>query len=351
MMFNDKVQKQEGGENSSNFQGQTVNVYSGITYKDAKEIALNVFMSNFLVLKNEAAEIAKSRAEEITENFLEKLNAKNPESFNEFKEPALQDALFVAQKEFAKSGDKDLGELLVDILVDRASNPIRNMMQIVLDESLRIAPKLTIEQLDTITLIFLLIRTKALNLRSLDEFNKRVIEDAMLFIDNLVNENSSYAYIEYLGCGYVRAGDYGDLKNNFLREYKAMFQKGFTKDEFESDVDSIEKFGNFLIPCFHNKEKFQINHIDDTDLELGLSRAGIGEDIKAKLKLINNKYVMTLDEIGSYLLSVDSRMSKVFEAWTGSFHKMELTSVGIAIAHANYRRKTGVTLDLSIWVK
>lgn len=351
-MFNDKGQKQEGGDNSSNFQGQTVNVYSGLTYKDAKEIALDIFASNFLILKNEAAEIAKSRAEEITENFLEKLNSKNPEALNEFKEPALQDALFTAQKEFAKSGDKDLGELLVDILVDRASNPIRNMVQIVLDESLRIAPKLTLEQLDTVTLNFLLTRTSRPGLSSLSEFNEKVIGDIMLFVDNILSESNSYNYLEYLGCGYVRAGDYGDLKNNLLRQYKAMFQKEFTKEEFESEVGIDKGYFNFIITCFHNSGKLQTNRLNEIDLEKALNDENISSDIKDKIKAIDNKYIMNQEEINSYLLSVDSRMAKLFEVWANSpFNKMELTSVGIAIAHANYRRKTGVTLDLSIWIK
>ena len=61
---------------------------------------------------------------------------------------------------------------------------------------------------------------------------------------------------------------------------------------------------------------------------------------------------MNIDEVNAYLLSVDLRMTKIFEVWSSSsFKKMELTSVGIAVAHANYRRKTGITLDLSEWIK
>ena len=55
-MINDRNLKQEGGEQSTNFQGQTVKVYHGITYTDAKEIALDVFKTNFIHLKNEAAQ-------------------------------------------------------------------------------------------------------------------------------------------------------------------------------------------------------------------------------------------------------------------------------------------------------
>lgn len=119
-MIKDSNQKQEGGDHSTNLQSKTVTIYQGISYAEAKEIALDVFKANFIQLKQEAAEIAKTRAEEITDVFLEKLNSRNPDAIRNFNEPALQDALFTAQKEYAKTGDKDLGDLLVDILVDRA---------------------------------------------------------------------------------------------------------------------------------------------------------------------------------------------------------------------------------------
>jgi hypothetical protein len=45
-------------------------------------------------------------------------------------------------------------------------------------------------------------------------------------------------------------------------------------------------------------------------------------------------------------------MNILFDIWNNSEMKhMTLTSVGIAIAQANFRRKTGKTIDLSIWIK
>ena len=52
------------------------------------------------------------------------------------------------------------------------------------------------------------------------------------------------------------------------------------------------------------------------------------------------------------LIQLDNRMEKVFTTWSNSsFKKFELSHVGIAIGHANYRRKTNETMDLSIWIK
>lgn len=353
-MINDKNKKQEGGDGSSNIQAENVNVYNtGITYTDAKEIALDVFKTNFIHLKNEAAQIAAERAEEITENILKTLNDKHPESLKEFEQPAMQDALFTAQKEYAKSGDKDLGDLLADIIVDRAKVSKRNMLQIVLDESLTIASKLTVEQLDSLTLIFLLIRTRKMVIRNYNEFKTYLLQYIFPFVDNLIKDNEHYNYLEYLRCGHIRAGNYGKLENNLRETYKGFFAKGFSMEELDETFPKDKpNFQGLIIPCFHDKTKFQIGVFDNETLEKRMIEKGFNPTQTNKTKQFFNKTTMPNNEIKELLINFDSKMEKVFDVWDNSyFNQFELSHVGIAIAHANYRRRTGETMDLSIWIK
>lgn len=350
--MNDKNKKQEGGDGSSNIQAESVNVYNGITYKDAKEIALDVFNANFIRLKSEASQIAAERAEEITEQILKELNEKSPESLEEFKKPALQDALYQTQKEYAKSGDKELGDLLVDILMDRVKTEKRNMLQLVLDESLIIAPKLTVEHFDVLTLNFLLAQTVNRNIVSLETFTKYINKSILPFCDNLTTERTTINHLEYLGCGHIRVGDYGKLEDNFKRKYKAIFSKGFTKEEFEQQVGSFDDYGKFTIPCLHDNDKLQISTIDENVLIQEMEKQEIEVSIQNKLKVLFNKSTMNNQEIKDYLISIEPKMELIFSIWNDTvFKKLELSSVGVAIAHANYRRKTGLTMDLSIWIR
>lgn len=351
-MINDKNLKQEGGEQSTNFQGQIVNVHNGITYSDAKEIALDVFNSNFIRLKSEAAQIASVRAEEITEKIIKQLNDKNPKSLDEFKNPAMQDALFKTQKEYAKSGDKELGDLLVDILVDRANTPLRNMVQLVLDESLIIAPKLTIEQFDILTLSFLLTMTINYDIDDLDTFKNYFNKNIIPFVDNITSERSSFNYIEYLGCGHIRVGDHGELEEIFKRRYKGLFSKGFNTEEFESEVGSFEEYRIFIMKCLHDNTKLQINTFNEKILVEKMTKNNIDSQVQNKLKSFLTQNTFNNAEIKNYLISINSKMEIIFDVWENSvMKKLELSSVGIAIAHANYRRKTGITLDLTNWIK
>jgi len=351
-MINNSSQKQDAGDNSTNLQGQQVIVNQGISYSDAKEIASDVFKANFIELKQEAASIAQERAEEVTEKVISQLSERHPESINEFETPALQDALFTVQKQYAISGDQDLGDLLVDILVDRAAAPKRDMVQIVLDESLGIAPKLTLEQFDTLTLNFLLISTRRLDVKNYEEllahFRKRIVP----FIDKLSDRHSDYTHLEYLGCGHVRAGNYGQLEGNLRETYKAFFSKGFSAEELKEKVGEEANLQGLVIQCFHDTDKLQIGVLDEDVLDKISDRNGLVSDKKQKLKQLFESSTKPANEVKEMLIDAIPEMERVFEVWRNSpFDQFELTSVGIAIAHANYRRKIGDTMDLSIWIK
>lgn len=148
-------QNQKGGDNSTNIQAGEVTVVQGLDYPQVREVALDVFRSNFYELSGQARDIATERAEKITEEFLEKLQRENPEGFKKAEDPDFQYALFTVQKEYARTGDEDLGDLLVDLLVDRSKQEQRNILQIVLNESLNVAPKLTDDQLAALAVVFI----------------------------------------------------------------------------------------------------------------------------------------------------------------------------------------------------
>ena len=69
--MNDQIQK--AGDNSTNIQAGSVTVHQGLSLSEVRKLALDVFRSNFFELAGEAKHIARQRAEEVTENFLKRL--------------------------------------------------------------------------------------------------------------------------------------------------------------------------------------------------------------------------------------------------------------------------------------
>lgn len=353
MMIEGKVQKQEAGDDSTNLQAQSIVVHQGISYSDAKEIALDVYKSNFLQLSQDAAEVARARAEEITDNFLEKLKNENENAIESMNEPSMQAALYEAQKQYAKTGDKDLEGLLVDILVERASTPERNIHQIVLDESLAVAAKLTAEQMDALTINFLITKTSNGTLTNLPAIPGYLKTHIVPFIQNLSRETSCYEHLEYVGCGsLMHVGGIKQIEEIYRQHYAGLFSKGFDQERLEREIENHGEYPYLFTSCLHDSSLIQISAVNVAIINEICDKHGVPELIKQKVTNLFDSTLMSPAEIKNYLIEVTPELEPLFDLWKDTqLSKFGLTTVGIAIAQANFRRKTGVKLDLSIWVK
>lgn len=349
-----KSKSQKGGDQSTNNQAETINIYNaGVSISDIKEISKDVFDANILKFKDEAASLALERFEAITETLLSKLKDKPVEVLDAFKQPSMQEALFIAQKGYALSGDKDLADLLVDILVDRASTPQRNTLQIALDESLITAPKLTDNQLDTLTIVFLLryaFHNLIVNLETLDDYLQTYLKP---FVGSLSNEESLYQHLEYCRCASVKTSHL-DIEKIFENNYAALFSNGFTLEELKATVKDETLYMKHLIPCFHNPEKYQMGYINFSKLEDALKSDGLDRmtmEVIEFNRLLHNSNFSTFD-IADFLRNKAPFMVDLFKVWRNSYLKnLKLTSVGMSLAQANFRRKTGIRMDLGIWIR
>lgn len=352
-MLNDQVQKQTAGDQSTNLQGGSIVINQGISYADAKEIALDVYKANFLTLAQGAASMAVQRAEKLTDDFLSRLQEEAPDTMGSMRDPSMQMAIFSAQREYAKTGDSELEDLLVDILVERAKETDRTIRQIVLDESLTIAAKLTPDQMDALTVNFLLTRTKNHKLLSLPALEDYLDKHLLPFAGDLSENESCYAHLEYAGCGStVRLGGWRKIEGRFRNAYPGLFCKGFTDEEL---VEALTDPGNYraiLIPCLHDPTRGQINAMDVEVIKKYCKDHGLNAEAEKKLCALFEKSRMSETEVKDYFLRIRPELKELFALWDNSMlSHFTLTTVGIAIAQANFRRKTGQKLDLSIWVK
>ncbi|NJK43532.1 MAG: hypothetical protein HC933_04020 [Pleurocapsa sp. SU_196_0] len=153
---NEPDQRQDVGDHATALQaGGNITIHhAGMSYTDVRDIALDVFNQNFFRLSESAAATARQRAEEITDRFLGKLQVEYPQGLAKAEDPDFQYALFTLQKQYARTGDADLAELLMNLLSQRAKENGRTMLQIVLNESLEVAAKLTPSQVASLSLIF-----------------------------------------------------------------------------------------------------------------------------------------------------------------------------------------------------
>lgn len=344
-------QSQKGGDHSTNIQANQVTLIQGPTLSEVREIAHEVFKANFYSLGGEAAEIARSRAEQITEKYFQKLEEQGEGGFRQAKEPDFQYALFTVQKEYAKTGDKELGDLLVDLLVDRTKEENRTILQIVLNEALKVAPKLTNDQLAILSVIFLIKHTKILGISSPSHLLEYLDKYWEPFIKQLAENDTNYRHLEYCGCATVPPFMGYNLASRFLELYPGMFSKGFEPGELGRREIAIKVDSGMFVKCFHDNDKIQINATDEGVIRDKATELQINDSDTEKLIALNKEVLMDHVKVNDYLKRTKPYMGTLFDFLERSLLKqVTLTSVGIAIGHANVKKNLGQFTDLSIWV-
>jgi len=343
-------QEQQSGDNSTNIQANEIVVHQGLSYSDVKQVALDVFRANFYELVGKAHEIAGARAAEITEDFLKKLQSENPTGFSKAEDPAFQRALFTVQQEYASAGDKELGALLVDLLVDRSKHEQRDILQIVLNESLSTAPKLTNDQLSALAIIFLFKYTQSPGVGNHQMLGEYFDKHVLPFADKLIKSDSCYQHLEYSGCGSIGMGQIM-LVAILKKIYQGMFLKGFDAAEVTQRGITIGLDQRFFMPCLNDPNKFQVRATNKEVLEKLLDANSIEQEDRVKIISLFDQKLMSDEEAINKCVSIRPYMEQVFSIWASShMKKFTLTSVGMAIGHANIKRLVGEFSNLSIWI-
>lgn len=346
--MNDQTQK--AGDNSTNIQAGSVTVHQGLSLSEVRELALDVFRSNFFELAGEAKNIARQRAEEVTENFLKKLQEQHSAGLTQAQEPDFQHALYTVQKEYARCGDKELGDLLVDLLVDRTKHESRTILQIVLNESLSVAPKLTPDQLAVLSVTFLFkytINHGIKNHETLWDYLDRYVAP---FADLITEKTACYQHLEYSGCGTIGLGSVA-LAEVFRRNYSGLFSKGFDEAQFQAKQFAIPISHAILRPCVNDSARQQVNGMNEDVIKTEAKRLGLSEDDIGKIVGLHNETLMNADEVKKRILEARPYMERVFKTWTdSSMSQFTLTSVGISIGHANIKKNLGEFTNLGIWI-
>lgn len=350
MLNKDQIQDVRNNATAIQAGGNVIVNNVGITYAEAKSIALDVAKVTFYELVGVAREIALNRTEEITDQLIKKFAKDFPEGLQKAKDPDFQYALFTVQKEYARNGDKDLGDLLVDLLVDRSKQNQRDILQIVLNESLSTVPKLTDTHLTKLAVIFLLRYTQNYLIVNHLKFGEYLDKHLLPFVSKLTKNKAGYQHLEFSGCGSI-----GLLENSleaiFETNYQGQFLKGFDQSEIESRAVSVGLDSRFFIICLNDPTKLQINVNNKEILENHLDAHGISADDRGKILQLFELGKMSVAEIKETLIAIRPYMAEVIEIWNNSPMKtFTLTTVGMAIGHANIKRLIGEFPNLSIWI-
>lgn len=339
-------EKQEQSANDGSVavqSGRDSIVYMGISYADAKNIAEDVFKSNFYKLSEIAANEVEKRLEYIINEIIKRFIEYNPEGIVKFKEPGFQVALYEVQKAYAKTGDMNLADMLVDMLIERSKHDERSYLQIVMDEAITVIPKLTNDHLNVLSLYFIVYYIHENNIHDYNDFVLFIHKYIIPFLFD--GKESFFTYLMYLGCGMYSIKR-KDIREVFFRSYQGLFQTCF-------DIEEIKQFENLnlFLRC-EDFNKYKINVLNHNMLDNKLSEFNLIDDNNIYLKKLFDKHFMNIDDIKNKCIKICPSIKKLFDLWDGTLlSAFYLTPVGKAIACANLKKTVGLIADLPIWIE
>jgi hypothetical protein len=329
--------------------GGNVSIVVGVTATEVIEIATSLWNANFPALQHEAKHVARERMDDFVNRFVTSLERNYKEGMAQASDVGFQAALFRAQGDFARSGDDKLGDVLVDLLVERTKVPDRGLLQIVLDQSLETVHKLTKNQLDALGIIFLLrhtadseIRSKEMLAEHFDSYLRPLAEDFSL-------TRASLQHMEFAGCGTIGVAS-ATIQGLMLHTYPGLFNKGvfevaIDRDQFSSDYNSL------VVQCLNDPNRLQVGVISDESLEREIAAKQISADEGVHLRQLWTANVMNEHEVADLLIKMQPYMRQIIPMWTSTeMCKFPLTSVGIALGHATLRQRGLEMGPLSTWI-
>ena len=328
------------------------NVVVGVSADEARNIAKDVAKLTFYELTGVARQIMSDRVEEITEKIISKLEKEYPEGLKKAEDPDFQHALYAVQKNYGKTGDANLGDLLVDLLVDRSKQEQRGLLQIVLNESMEVAPKLTSSQISNLSLMFLFRYTMNFKVLDHDHLGAYFDRHVLPLMKDLVKNNASFQHLQFTGCGGDNPMTSVKLEDALLQLYPVLFSNGFDHALLDERAVPENLRAIFFMYCMSNKDKVQCTPLNDKILEEMFETYSVNADDRDKIRSLYITGRMTPDDARETCIKIRPYMRDVFSIWNeSSMQSFTLTSVGMAIAHANVKRLIDSSFsELSIWI-
>ncbi|MFZ5685511.1 MAG: LPO_1073/Vpar_1526 family protein [Pseudomonadota bacterium] len=319
------AQQQRGGVGSQNIQIGTL--ITGPNPEEVRAIAQRVFEENFSHLAAAAGEVAAARAAEVRDEIVTKLADAGPESAHSFDQVEKQIALLEAQKGYALSGDEELREHLVKLVIDISTQPERSKKSIILQEAIKVMPLLTSDQMRAVAAAFI-VRFVHIAAPSL-ELLFGIWEKALSLNGRPLDVSAGdLRHLEYAGCGKITIGSI-TLSAVLKQEYPSLLGDGYSYDELQ------DWFGEVGVP------KAFLRYVDSGRFRPVFHNTGQvkGEFSEAQIEklrqLINQRAGEISDSgIASLFTAHSASMHNLYSVWEKKLEHFDLTSVGIAVGHA-----------------
>lgn len=229
-MIKDENQKQCSGDNSTNYQAHgninIVNNYSCINKEDLHNELLLIFKENIPVLRKIAQDEALNRAEELNDNFIDKISQLEESLLHNMterlSEPDMQIAIYEAQKNYAKYKSEDKLEQFTNLLLSKGLEKASSVRNYLLDEAIITISKMNQTQIDFLS--YLLRKfTKIVDVTKVSDLHEKYIKK--ILIHSYVLDVATYSDVDYLDqIGCIKRRPYKIVDQTLIDILKKQYQ-------------------------------------------------------------------------------------------------------------------------------
>ena len=347
-------QKQHVGAGSLAIQtGGNTTINQGLSPENMRQI-LEILASQRSTFAAIAREIVDARLADFDNRLVARFyqsGAGNPEAL---KDPDFQYILTRAQYAYARSGDQGIRDMLVDLIASRSKQTTRSRLSLTLNTAIETAAVLTQNEFAELTLCYL-IRYSLFSFPALSNFGAQFSHFISPLLPDISRSEASYQYIEAQSCGAIGLGELSliqILRTNYSNIFSGGFDRAYLVGFFAEERVKQMEANQLIIPCLNDSTKVQLdvpNRQRFNALEEVLKLSKHEQDT------LWNVFDSSVWNGAAFLQNVEKAYPEIRllnSLWDDTQLKnLTLTTIGIAIGHANSRRIAGFGADLGIWIK
>ncbi|MCH7649382.1 MAG: hypothetical protein IIA83_12365, partial [Thaumarchaeota archaeon] len=268
------------------------------------------------------------------------------EDRQKFSDPDLRMTLEDAVKIASRKNNPDIHKILSNLIVKRIQHD-DEIKQIVFNEAIATIGRLTANQLKIIALNFILTRVSWTEIQEWKDLEK-FFEDPISKLIPFKDTNAEFGHIEVVSCGRIMSIGSWNLVNSFKNSFSNLFLTEFSDDE----INRLPIGKEHTEKIFKRTEKgpFKCRLANKHELEKYFENEIVDDKLVSPVRTLFDSHFIPTEEIIKKIQSLPAG-KKFFEQCNGeSMTRLQLTSVGLAIALAYLELISNVKLDPNMWI-
>jgi hypothetical protein len=308
---------------------------------------MEAFAKDVVKYSGEGNQQALMLGRQLITDFVEQLAERAPQNIKSLGTVDMQHAILNAQTSAAVAGDDSLTETLVDILVDKSGAEPRSFKGVVLTEALQVAGKLTADQVNLLTALVMLRLTLTHGLTTPEAVLQKLDSRCQPLYRQIPESNSALQYMAYTGVGDIERTTNilmgrQSIFDRIPTSYDGVFTNGFTVDDLPDELKPGAAELTHVDERLGDPTRLRFNVASSQSFAFFADNDALNEPYlshrEAVTALITNnrcppaKFIELISadytELSIFLTTLDNIGASTFE----------LSSVGIAVGQANWRR-------------